>query len=104
MGRAAHSRCARVPVPTTLRRMAQAVHEAGQLEWDTPLYQQARTQLEQALELADVPHFVSTRLRHPDRALILTLPVRLDDDTFASFPASRVQPSSVRGPTKGGIR
>jgi glutamate dehydrogenase (NAD(P)+) len=80
------------------------VHEVGGLEWDTPLYQQARTQLEHALVLADVPDFVSTRLRHPERALILTLPVRLDDGSYASFPAYRVQHSSVLGPTKGGVR
>jgi glutamate dehydrogenase (NAD(P)+) len=84
--------------------VAKAVHEPGQLEWDTPLYQQARTQLEHALELAEVPDFVSTRLRHPERAIILTLPVRLDDGSFVSFPAYRVQHSSVLGPTKGGIR
>jgi glutamate dehydrogenase (NAD(P)+) len=80
------------------------VYERTTLEWDTPLYQQARTQLEQALALADVPDFVSTRLRHPERALILTLPVKLDDGSYATFPAYRVQHSSVLGPTKGGIR
>jgi glutamate dehydrogenase (NAD(P)+) len=84
--------------------VAKAVHEATRLEWDTPLYQQARTQLEHALALADVPDFVSTRLRHPERAVILTLPVRLDNGSYATFPAYRVQHSSVLGPTKGGIR
>jgi glutamate dehydrogenase (NAD(P)+) len=84
--------------------VAEVVHEVGRLEWDTPLYQQARSQLEQALAHADVPDFVSARLRHPERAVILTLPVRLDDDTYASFPAYRVQHSSVLGPTKGGVR
>jgi glutamate dehydrogenase (NAD(P)+) len=84
--------------------VAKAVHETGQLEWDTPLYQQARMQLEHALELAGVSDLVSTRLRHPERALILTLPVKLDDGSYASFPAYRVQHSSVLGPTKGGIR
>ena len=84
--------------------MAEAVHEVGRLEWDTPLYHQARTQLESALALADVPDFVATRLRHPERALILTLPVRMDDGSYASFPAYRVQHSSVLGPTKGGVR
>src|ERR671937_849725 len=84
--------------------MAKAVHAATQLEWDTPLYQQARTQLEQALALADVPDFVSTRLRHPEQAVILTLPVQLDDGSYATFPAYRVRHSSVLGPTKGGVR
>src|SRR5579884_100857 len=89
---------------TTLRRVAKAVEAATRLEWDTPLYQQARTQLEQALALAEVPDFVSTRLRHPEQAVILTLPVQLDDGSYATFPAYRVQHSSVLGPTKGGVR
>ena len=84
--------------------MAKVAHPAPTLEWDTPLYQQASTQLEHALELAAVPDFVSTRLRHPERALILTLPVKMDDGTYHTFPAYRVQHSSVLGPTKGGIR
>ncbi|MFL5953702.1 MAG: Glu/Leu/Phe/Val family dehydrogenase [Gaiellaceae bacterium] len=83
---------------------AKVAHPAPRLEWDTPLYEQARTQLEHALELADVPDLTATRLRYPERALILSLPVRLDDGTYTSFPAYRVQHSSVLGPTKGGIR
>src|SRR5215468_4812538 len=74
------------------------------LEWDTPLYRQARSQLEQALEQAEIPDWVAERLRYPERALILTLPVKLDDGNVRSFPAYRVQHSSVLGPTKGGIR
>jgi glutamate dehydrogenase (NAD(P)+) len=84
--------------------VAKVAHPAPRLEWDTPLYRQASTQLDHALELAGVPDFVSTRLRHPERALILTLPVRMDDGSYRSFPAYRVQHSSVLGPTKGGIR
>jgi glutamate dehydrogenase (NAD(P)+) len=89
---------------STLRAVAKVAHPAPTLEWDTPLYQQAATQLEHALELADIPGFVAQRLRHPERAVILTLPVRMDDGTYASFPAYRVQHSSVLGPTKGGVR
>jgi len=79
-------------------------HTPSSLEWDTPLFAQALTQLEHALELAAVPDMVSTRLRTPERALILSLPVRMDDGSYRSFPAYRVQHSSVLGPTKGGIR
>jgi glutamate dehydrogenase (NAD(P)+) len=81
-----------------------ATHSSQALEWDTPLFAQARTQLEHALELAAVPDLVSTRLRTPERALILSLPVHMDDGSYQSFPAYRVQHSSVLGPTKGGIR
>ena len=84
--------------------VAELAHQEHTLEWDTPLYQQALTQLDHALELAAVPDFVSNRLRAPERALILTLPVKLDDGSFVTLPAYRVQHSSVLGPTKGGIR
>ncbi|MBA3842767.1 MAG: Glu/Leu/Phe/Val dehydrogenase [Actinobacteria bacterium] len=80
------------------------MHPAPTLEWDTPLYQQAATQLDHALELAEVPDFVALRLRAPERAVILTLPIRMDDGRYELFPAYRVQHSSVLGPTKGGIR
>jgi glutamate dehydrogenase (NAD(P)+) len=84
--------------------VASKTHPEPKLEWDTPLFQQALTQLEHALELADVPDLTSTRLRTPERAVILSLPVRLDDGSYHSFPAYRVQHSSVLGPTKGGVR
>src|SRR6478672_10563524 len=89
---------------STLPPVAKVAHPAPTLEWDTPLIQQAATQLEHALELAEVSDMVSQRLRAPERALILTLPVRMDDGRYATFPAYRVQHSSVLGPTKGGIR
>jgi glutamate dehydrogenase (NAD(P)+) len=79
-------------------------HGEPTLEWDTPLYGQARTQLEQALPNARISANVAERLRYPERAVILTLPVRMDDGTVRSFAAYRVQHSSVLGPTKGGVR
>ncbi len=84
--------------------MAHVADTEHSLEWDTPLYRQALTQLDHALTVADVPDFVATRLRSPERALIVTLPIKLDDGTYRSFPAYRVRHSSVLGPTKGGIR
>src|SRR6476469_9603565 len=84
--------------------VAKVAHPAPTLEWDTPLYQHALTQLDHALELADVPDLTSTRLRHPERCVIFSLPIEMDDGTYRSFPAYRVQHSSVLGTTKGGIR
>ena len=75
-----------------------------QLEWDTPLFRTALTQFEQALPSADVSPHTAERLRFPERALMVSVPVRLDDDGFGVFAAYRVQHSSVLGPTKGGIR
>src|SRR5207249_2481854 len=95
-----------VPTATATRliHMVEVSHPVATLEWDTPLYRQARSQLEQALLQADIPEWVAERLRYPERALILTLPVKLDDGSVRSFPAYRVQHSSVLGPTKGGVR
>jgi glutamate dehydrogenase (NAD(P)+) len=84
--------------------VAEVAQRADTLEWDTPLFRQARTQLEQALPSAGISDHVAERLRFPERAVILTLPVRMDDGALRSFPAYRVQHSSVLGPTKGGVR
>ena len=74
------------------------------LEWDTPLYRQALTQYEQALPHTTVATEIAERLRHPERALMVSVPVRLDDGSWVVYPGYRVQHSSVLGPTKGGIR
>ncbi len=86
--------------------MTQVEHDAyeASLEWDAPLFRQARTQLEAALVHADVGEMVTERLRFPERALMVSVPVQLDDGSYRVFPAYRVQHSSVLGPTKGGIR
>ncbi|HEY7537566.1 MAG TPA: Glu/Leu/Phe/Val dehydrogenase [Gaiellaceae bacterium] len=84
--------------------MVEVAYPSPALEWDAPLYRQARAQLEGALIRADVPPFVAERLRYPERAVILTLPVTLDDGEVRSFAGYRVQHSSVLGPTKGGVR
>ena len=74
------------------------------LEWDSPLFKQALTQLEQALSAADVEASVAERLRYPERALMVSVPIRMDDDSVSVFAGYRVQHSTVLGPTKGGIR
>ena len=83
--------------------MAETVEHVG-LEWDTPLFLTARTQFEQALPYANVPDVVAERLRFPERATMVSMPVQMDDDTWVVLPGYRVQHSSVLGPTKGGIR
>src|ERR671937_482042 len=79
-------------------------HESGHLEWETPLYRQAITQFEQALPHAAVDDAVAERLRCPERSLVVSVPIRLDDGRWRVFPGYRVQHSSVLGPTKGGVR
>ncbi len=78
--------------------------ERAPLEWDTPLFHTAVSQFEQALPYADVDEHVAERLRYPERAVVVSVPVHLDDGSLRVFPAYRVQHSNVLGPTKGGIR
>ena len=85
---------------TKTEQAADHVH----LEWDTPLFRTSIAQYEQALPYADVSAAVAERLRYPERAVMLSIPVRLDDERRVVFAGYRVQHSSVLGPTKGGMR
>jgi len=74
------------------------------LEWDSPLFLMSRAQFAQALPYADVSPMVAERLSYPERALIMSVPLRRDDGSWQIFPGYRVQHSTVLGPTKGGVR
>ena len=64
----------------------------------------ARAQFEQSLPFADVSPMVAERLSFPERAVIMSVPLRRDDGAWKIFAGYRVQHSTVLGPTKGGIR
>ena len=87
-----------------MARLEQSRLEQTPLEWDTPLFKTALAQFEQALPHASVEDSVAERLRFPERAVMVSVPVKLDEGNYHVFPAYRVQHSSVLGPTKGGIR
>ena len=74
------------------------------LEWDTPLFRTALAQFEQAIPYAEVNESIVARLRSPERAVMVAVPIRREAGHVEVFPAYRVQHSSVLGPTKGGIR
>ena len=78
--------------------------DQARLEWDTPLFRTALAQFEQAIPYADVNESIAERLRYPERAVMVAVPIRRDEGHVDVFPAYRVQHSSVLGPTKGGIR
>ena len=84
--------------------MTETELEQAKLEWDTPLFLTALAQFDQALAHAEVPDKVAERLRYPERATMVSVPIRLDSGDWRVFPAYRVQHSSVLGPTKGGVR
>src|SRR6187401_3483892 len=74
------------------------------LEYDTPLFRTAIAQFDQAVPYAAVDDGIAERLRHPERSIIVSCPIKLDDGRRVVLPGYRVQHSSVLGPTKGGIR
>ena len=53
--------------------------------------------------LGNLRRWVET-LRRPKRALIVDIPIELDNGTVAHFEGYRVQHSLTRGPGKGGVR
>ncbi|WAT02583.1 Glu/Leu/Phe/Val family dehydrogenase [Rouxiella chamberiensis] len=67
--------------------------------WTTYLRQIDRV----APYLGDLSRWIDT-LRHPKRALIVDIPLQMDDGTIRHFEGYRVQHNLSRGPGKGGIR
>ncbi len=78
--------------------------ERPTMECETQHFLMAQRQLDEiALEMGLDPE-LHERLRYPKRALIVTIPVRMDDGTVKSFTGYRVQHDVTLGPAKGGIR
>ncbi len=53
--------------------------------------------------LGDLARWVET-LKRPKRALIVDVPIQMDNGTIAHFEGYRVQHNTSRGPGKGGVR
>jgi glutamate dehydrogenase (NAD(P)+) len=67
-------------------------------------WESALRQLDDAARIMNLDPGVHEVLKHPRRALQVSLPVRLDDGTVKVFTGYRVHHSTSRGPSKGGIR
>lgn len=75
------------------------VSEGSTTAWSTYLQQIDRV----APYLGELTRWIDT-LRHPKRALIVDIPLQMDDGTIRHFEGFRVQHNLSRGPGKGGIR
>lgn len=73
-------------------------------ELDNPTFRLAVAQFDQAAEKMKLASNLRERLKMPQRSLMVTLPVQMDDGTVKVFAGYRVQHDSARGPSKGGIR
>jgi glutamate dehydrogenase (NAD(P)+) len=75
-----------------------------QLEFDSELYRTALAQLDMVAGRVGLDAGIHERLRHPRRALVVSIPVRMDSGKTEVFTGYRVHHNSVLGPTKGGLR
>jgi glutamate dehydrogenase (NAD(P)+) len=73
-------------------------------ELDTPTFRLAVAQFDQAAETMGLDPNLRERLKLPQRSLVVSLPVRMDDGHVEVFTGYRVQHDSSRGPSKGGVR
>jgi glutamate dehydrogenase (NAD(P)+) len=64
----------------------------------------AQQQLDTAAEKLGLDRATHELLRWPQKELVVTLPVPMDDGSVRIFRGYRVQYNSARGPNKGGIR
>jgi glutamate dehydrogenase (NAD(P)+) len=69
-----------------------------------PAFQMACRQLEGVAEVINVDKGVLERLSKPKRALVVSVPIRMDDGRTENFVGYRVQHSLTSGPSKGGLR
>ena len=73
-------------------------------ELDTPTFRLAVAQFDQAAEAMGLDQNLRERLKLPQRSLVVSLPVRMDDGHVEVFTGYRIQHDSSRGPSKGGVR
>ena len=71
---------------------------------NSPTFQMAVRQLESVAEAIDLDPDILERLRVPKRAMVVTVPIRMDDGHTLNFTGFRVQHSLTSGPSKGGTR
>jgi glutamate dehydrogenase (NAD(P)+) len=73
-------------------------------EMDNHTFRLAVAQFDRAAELMDLDSNLRQRLKWPERSLVVSVPVRMDDGRVEVFTGYRVIHDSSRGPSKGGIR
>lgn len=85
--------------------MTAKTHDLSSHLWDSSaLYRNAVIQLEEAAKTMSLDPNLFERLKVPKRALMVSVPIRLDNGNVKVFEGYRVQHSTTLGPGKGGIR
>jgi glutamate dehydrogenase (NAD(P)+) len=69
-----------------------------------PVFEMARTQFGIIADYLEIPEDERARLLYPKRAIVVSIPVHMDDGRTEVFQGYRVQHHLTLGPTKGGTR
>ena len=73
------------------------------LNEDNP-FEEMMSRFDRAAELLDLEPGIYTILRHPEKQIIISIPIQLDSGEIEVFTGYRVLHNTSRGPAKGGIR
>jgi len=73
-------------------------------EFDSELHRTAIAQLDGVAVRLGLDPDIHERLRYPRRALVVSIPIKMDSGKTEVFVGYRVHHSTVLGPTKGGVR
>ena len=74
-------------------------------EWeDSELYKNTVELFHHAAQKMKLDPNIVDRLQWPKRALVVSVPIRLDDNSIKTFVGYRVQHNMTLGPAKGGVR
>jgi glutamate dehydrogenase (NAD(P)+) len=73
-------------------------------EFESEMHRTAVAQLDRVADRLHLDHDTHLRLRYPRRALVVSIPVRMDDGRTEVFMGYRVHHNTALGPTKGGLR
>src|SRR5439155_23124666 len=98
----------RGPLPLGRRKLRAGVR-AGVLpppydEFNTSTFRLAVAQFEEAADRLALDPRLRERLKLPQRALIVSVPIRMDDGSVKVYAGYRVQHDTAIGPSKGGVR
>ncbi len=90
--------------PKSVTGNGQPHHPSAPLFDSSPTFRMALSQLRSVADHIDLDPGVLERLTMPKRALVVSVPIRMDDGRTEGFLGFRVQHSLTSGPAKGGLR
>ena len=67
-------------------------------------FEVAQLQLEKAASKMNLDPNIFIQLKQPERVLMVSIPVKMDNGTVKVFTGFRSQYNTARGPAKGGVR